>query len=179
MRFSPAEQPGFGAKWGSLAVITFSLARALPLGLTVIVGAILSGCAPAPPPIEPSKIDPTQQAWYGDAVQRLEGMNHQAEGLLKAGKADEAAAIIVAGEPWANRLLAVPRPTLSAMEAASDRDELYGRMLLSNHNYGWARMMFQKNLARWKNWRPQTDETARHLKTTQAAIAECDRRMAE
>src|SRR5215469_12599060 len=75
MRFSPAEQPGFGAKWGSLAVITFSFAHSLPLGLTVIVAAILSGCAPAPPPLEPSKIDPTQQAWYGDAVQRLEEMN--------------------------------------------------------------------------------------------------------
>ena len=88
---------------------------------------------------------------------QLEGLNRQAQGLLKRGKADEAAAIIVAGEPLANRVLAVPRPTLSAMESASDRDELYGRMLLSNHNYGWARMMFQKNLARWKNWRPQTD----------------------
>ena len=179
MRYSPAEQPGIGAKWGLLAVMKVSLPHTLILGLAIISAAILSSCAPAPPPIQRSKIDPTQEAWYGEAVQQLEGLNRQAQGLLKRGKADEAAAIIVAGEPWANRLLAVPRPTLSAMESASDRDELYGRMLLSNHNYGWARMMFQKNLARWKNWRPQTDETARHVKAAQAAIADCDRRMAE
>jgi hypothetical protein len=106
-------------------------------------------------------------------------MDRQAESLLERGKADEAAAIITAGEPVASRLLAVPRPTLAAMEAASDLDQLYGRMLLANRNYGWARIVFQKNLARWRNWKPQTEETARRLKLTETAIAECDRRMAE
>jgi hypothetical protein len=52
-------------------------------------------------------------------------------------------------------------------------------MLLANHNYGWARMTFQKNVVRWKNWQPQTPESARRLKLAQAAVAECDRRMAE
>ena len=91
--------------------------------------------------------------------------------------ADEAGAIITAGEPKADRLLAAAHPTLEAMEAASDLDELYGRMLLNNRNYGWARMMFQKNVARWRSWKPRTAETARHLEAAQAAIAECDRRM--
>jgi hypothetical protein len=147
--------------------------------ILVLMAAILTGCAPAPAPAKRANVDPTQEAWYGEALQQLTAMNLQAQSLLKRGKADEAAALITAGEPRANRLLAVPRPTLAAMEAASDLDELYGRMLLSNRNYGWARMMFQKNRARWKNWRPQTDETARHVKATEAAIAECDRRMAE
>jgi hypothetical protein len=146
----------------------------------LIAGAILAGCAPAPAPKQPSQvIDATQEAWYGKAVAQLAAMNRQAQSLLARGKADEAASIITAGEPWATRLLSVPRPTLEAMEAASDRDDLYGHMLLANHNYGWARILFQKNRARWKNWRPQTDETARRLKLTEAAIAECDRRMTE
>lgn len=65
------------------------------------------------------------------------------------------------------------------MAAASDLDELYGHMLLTNGNYGWARMMFQKNVARWRSWKPRTDETERRLKVAEAEVAECDRRMAE
>ena len=144
-----------------------------------MAAAMLAGCAPAPPAPEPAKLDATQAPWYGRAVEQLAAMNGQAEKLIQRGKGDEAAATIMAGKPWADRLLSVPRPTLAAMEAASDLDDLYGRMLLANHNYGWARMMFQKNVARWRNWRPQTEETARRLKRTQAAIAECDRQMAK
>jgi hypothetical protein len=75
------------------------------------------------------------------------------------------------------RLLSVQRPTLDAAEAASDLDDLYGRMLLANRHYGWARLQFQKNVARWKHWMPQTKETARRLKQAESAIAECDRRL--
>jgi hypothetical protein len=181
MRYSASEQPGPEAKWRVQAVRKFAIPQFFrPAGLAAILTAsLLSGCAPAPRPAEKTKVDPTQEAWYAEGVQQLAAMNLQAQGLLKRGKADDAAAVITAGEPWANRLLSVPHPTLAAMEAASDLDELYGHMLLANHNYGWARMMFQKNRARWKNWRPQTEETTRHLKVTEAAIAECDRRMAE
>ena len=106
-------------------------------------------------------------------------MDRQAQSLLERGKSDDASAIITAAEPWAKRLISVPQPTLAAMEAASDLDDLYGRMLLANRNYGWARIMFQKNLARWRTWKPQTDETDRRRKQADAAIAECDRRMTE
>jgi hypothetical protein len=147
--------------------------------LAIMGTLILAACAPAPPPPQPSQTDPTKEDWYGKSVDRLAAMDRQAESLLARGKADDAAAIITAGEPIANRLIAVPRPTLAAMEAASDLDNLYGQMLLSNRNYGWARIVFQKNLARWRTWKPQTDETARRLKLTEAAIAECDRRMVE
>jgi hypothetical protein len=50
-------------------------------------------------------------------------------------------------------------------------------MLLANRHYGWARLQFQKNVARWKHWMPQTKETARRLKQAESAIAECDRRL--
>jgi hypothetical protein len=63
------------------------------------------------------------------------------------------------------------------MEAASDLDQMYAGMLMGNWNFGWARLAFQKNVSRWKNWRPQTPETARRLRLAQDGIAECDRRM--
>ena len=90
------------------------------------------------------------------SVQLLATMNREAESLFKSGKSDEAAAMITKAQPLANRLIAVSRPSLPAMEAAADLDDLYGRMLLANRNYGWARLQFQKNLARWKYWQPQT-----------------------
>ena len=122
---------------------------------------------------------PTQQRWYADTLQRLSQLNRQAERAFQAGKGDEASALILKAEPLANRLVSVVHPTLAAVEAASDLDQLYGQMLLSNRNYGWARLQFQKNRARWKSWEPQTGETARRLKLAEDAIAECDRRMTE
>jgi hypothetical protein len=103
--------------------------------------------------------------------------NREAKAFLERGKGDAAAALVQNGEALSRQLLSVPRPTLAATEAASDVDELYGQMLLANRNYGWARMMFQKNVARWKHWTPKTAETARRLKQAESAIADCDRRM--
>ena len=116
---------------------------------------------------------------YTRGVEQLVSMYREASELLEIKKADEAGAIIAKAQPLMERLLGVPRPTRAAMEAASDLDQLYGRMLLTNHHYGWARMLFQKNLARWKNWSPQSDETARRLKLAAESIAECDRLIAE
>jgi hypothetical protein len=147
--------------------------------IVLLAAASLAGCTPAVPPREAAKTDPTQEAWYRETVQKLEEMNRQAQTLFEHGKTDQAAAMITAAEPWVKRVVSVPRPTLAAVEAASDRDDLYGRMLLANRNYGWARILFQTNLARWRSWRPQTPETARRLKLTEAAIAECYRRLAE
>jgi hypothetical protein len=77
------------------------------------------------------------------------------------------------------RLLDVRQPTLGAAEAASDLDDLYGRMLLSNRHYEWAEFLFQKNRSRWKNWNPQTPETARRQKQAEAGIEECDRHIGQ
>jgi hypothetical protein len=137
---------------------------------------LLSACAPAPPPPTVHK-DETKEPWYNQAVQELAAQNQKAATLWKSGKPDDAAALIQSGEPIASRLLAVTNPTLPAMQDASDLDDLYGQMLLSNRNYGWARLFFQKNLARWKNWKPQTPDTAARLKQAQDAIAEVDRQM--
>lgn len=143
--------------------------------LAIISAALLAGCQPAPAP----KRDATTEPWYAETSQQLAGMNRQAESFFESGKSDEAAALIEKGQPLMSRLLSVPQPTLEATEAVSDLDNLYGRMLLANRHYGWARLLFQKNLARWRNWKPQTAESARRLQQAKSAIAECDRHLVE
>jgi hypothetical protein len=140
----------------------------------ILATLLLVGCEATHAP-GTSGSDGTNQAWYRQTVEQLAGMNREADRLFQSGKSDEAAAIIEKGEPLVKRLLDVSHPTLAATEAASDLDDLYGRMLLSNRHYGWARLMFQKNLARWKYYQPATPETARRLKQAVDAIEECDR----
>ena len=147
--------------------------------LLPILAALLAACAPAPAPAPKPPPDPVTEDWYGPVTAQLAAMNREAEGLLRDGKGDRAAAVITKGQALASRLLAAPRPTLGAMEAASDLDQMYADMLLGNQNYGWARLAYQKNASRWKNWRPQTPETARRLKLARDGIAECDRRMGQ
>jgi hypothetical protein len=140
-----------------------------------LIAAVLVGCSPAPVP----ESDETAKSWYGQTVAQLAEMNRQAESLFQAGQRDQAAVLIEKSQPIENRLVAVRQPTLEAMEAVSDLDDLYGRMLLSNHHYGWARLLFQKNVARWKHWNPQTEETLRRWKQADAEIAECDKHLTE
>ena len=138
---------------------------------------LLAGCSAPPPAREAPKPDPTKDADYGAAVEQLNAINREAADLLKRGRSDDAAAAITRGQPVQARLLAAPQPTLAAMEAASDLDDLYARMLLANHHDGWARLFYQKKVTRWKTWKPPTEETALRLKQAQAGIAECDRRL--
>ena len=147
--------------------------------ILVAAAAVCAACGPAPAPVASTHGDAAQQKWYAETLTELTKMNSDAERAFQAGKSDEAAALLLKGQPLADSLVGVPRPALAAVEAASDLDQLYGQMLLSNRNYGWARLEFQKNRARWKTWQPQTEETARRLKLAEDAIAECDRRMAE
>lgn len=140
---------------------------------------LLTACAPAPQPVAQPRPDPATESWYSPAVEQLAALDRDAQRLIDSGKPDQAAAIITQGQTLLNRLLAVPRPTLAAMEAASDLDDLYGRMLLGNRHYGWARLVFQKNLTRWKAWKPATPETARRLKMAASEMAECDRHLSE
>jgi hypothetical protein len=137
--------------------------------------SILTGCgtspAPAPPP------DVTTEAWYKEAVTQLEASAHAADESFAQDKADDAAALIVKAGPLESQVLAVHHPSLAAMEAATDLDDIYARMLLSNQHYEWAMFLLQKCSARWKYWQPQTEETARRLKLAEDEIAECNRRM--
>ena len=143
----------------------------------LLTALLLAACGPAPAPRPAEPRDETKEPWYNQLVEKLSAQNRQAKTLWQSGKADAAAVLIQRGEPMATRLLSVTNPTLAAMEDASDLDDLYGRMLLSNKNYGWARLFFQKNQARWKNWTPQTPDTAARLKAAQDGIAEVDRKL--
>ena len=136
----------------------------------------LTACAPAPAPPER---DDAKQPWYSQDLQQLAAINAQAESLFKGGQPDQAAALIQKGQPIQNRLLSVRRPSLKAMEAVSDLDDLYGRMLLSNRHYGWARLLFQKNVARWKHWSPRTEEADRRLREAETQIAVCDKHLTD
>ena len=142
---------------------------------TILATALLTGCTPEPP----RGGDAALPGWYQKSVNQLVEMNRSADRFFQDGKGDQAATLIEQAQPLVSRLLNVPKPSLAAVEAASDLDDLYGRMLLSNRHYAWAITMFEKNRARWKNWSPQTPETARRLKLAEKAIEECDRRMAE
>jgi len=145
----------------------------------VILAAILAACSSAPPPAPPPKPDPTKEAWYGESAGQLAAMVRETETAFQKGKMDEAAAMLGKCQPIIQRLLSAPQPTLAAIQAVSDADQLYGRMLMANGHYVWARDFFQKNLARWRTWTPRTDDTNRRLEQARTAIAECDRRMAK
>lgn len=136
----------------------------------------LAACA-APPRADQPKADPTKNPAYAETVRQLASVNRLAESLLKGGLTDDAAAAVKRGQSLQAPLLAAPRPTLEAMEAVSDLDDLYARMLLTDHRDGWARMMYEKNRARWKSWKPQSEESARRLQQAEAGMAECDRRL--
>jgi hypothetical protein len=146
---------------------------------TTIAFLALTACGPEPAAQKAPPKDETKEPWYAEAVDQLAKDNREATDLLKHGKEDDASTLVQNGEKIATRLLKVPRPTLAAMEAASDVDELYGKMLLGNKNYGWARLFFQKNLARWKVWVPETPDTIARRNAAVAEIADVDHRMSQ
>jgi len=147
--------------------------------LFLILILALSACTPAPQPVVRPKPDPAKEAWYGETTAQLAGMARDAKAALQHRRTEAAAEIITRGQPLIHKLLAAPRPTLAAMQAVSDLDQLYGEMLLANRHYVWARMLFQKNLTRWTNWTPRTADTMRRLKEAHLAVAECDRHVGE
>ena len=141
----------------------------------ILAAMLMAHCGPAP--VQQVKTDPTAEAWYGPAVERLTAMDRSAEQLLQSGRNQDAAAIVTAGQSLQSRLLSAPRPTLAAMEAIADLDHVYGRLLVSNGYFGEARLLFQKNVTRWKTWKPQSPETENRLKQANQDIADCDRHM--
>ena len=150
-------------------------ARDLTILAVTLLAVLLTACTPAPPPVH----DVTKEPWYAPTVDELADMNREAKAAFEHGDSDKASALILKGEPLVSRLMTASHPTLAAAEAASDLTELYGRMLFSNKHYGWARLQFQQDFARWKHWQPQTPETALRLKQAGDGMDECDRHLPE
>ena len=171
----PIERCWVFAQSGGISPIR-RYAGAVRFSAAVLVLALVS-CSqpPSRKAADEVKPDPSTEPWFAETLQELTALNREAEALVKRRQLERASELILKGQGLMARLLAVPRPPVEAVEAASDLDELYGRMLLGNRHYGWARLQFQKNVARWKNWRPQTEETARRLKRAEGLIAETDR----
>ncbi len=134
---------------------------------------VACGVPPRPQPTAPAADTPA----YAELAGQLADLNRQAEDALKNGEGDKAATAVRNGLPIQAKLLEAPRPTLEAMQAISDLDDIYARMLLASHREGWARTMYQKNVVRWKYWKPATEDSSRRLKQAEAGIAECDRRL--
>ena len=148
-------------------------------GIATASFLFLVSCGAPAPRAEQTKPDPTKETAYAKAIEQLAALNQKAEDLIKRGRTDEAAAMITKGQPIQASLLAAPHPTLAAMEAISDLDNLYARMLLANRNDVWARTFYVKNVTRWKMWEPQTADTSRRLQQAEAGILECDRHLRE
>jgi hypothetical protein len=146
------------------------------LATAALLAALCWSCASTPPP-PPAGADPTADSSYGKSVDQLAELTKQAEALVAAGRPDDASPIVQRAQAIQAKLLSAPRPTLAAMEAASDLDDLYGRMLMANNQYGWARDFFQKNAVRWKAWKPQTPETEKRRADALARVAECEKKM--
>jgi hypothetical protein len=146
------------------------------LTIALMAAALCWSCGSAPAPVEAPK-DPTADTGYGKNVEQLKSLTAQAEELFKGGRSDDASVVVQRAQALEARLLAAPRPTLPAMEASSDLDDLYGRMMLANRQYGWARDFFQKNAVRWKAWKPATEETEKRRKDALARVAECEKQM--
>ena len=145
------------------------------LGIAILL-AILSGCGGEPPPA-PASQDETKEPWYAETVARVTDATKRATDAFEHGKPDDASSLILQAEPQASQLLAVLQPTLEATIAAADLDALYGRMLFSNGHYEWAQFLYQKNVARWKYWKPQTPDSERRQKEAEAQVEECVKAM--
>lgn len=145
--------------------------------VSMLAAAALSGCGSPPPAAKAPKVDPTTEGWDSESTQRLANLDRAAEQYFKAGHFPEVDSIITGAQSLETRLLAAPRPTLEAMEAVADLDRIYGKRLVLNGYFGEARLLFQKNVTRWKTWKPQTPETDRRLREANTDIAECDKHM--
>lgn len=145
--------------------------------LAAILCLALAACSSPQPAAPKPAPDPTQEAWYAKSLRQLIESNRGAREALKQGKGETASALVTQGQGLSHELLAVRNPTLAAMEAASDNDQIYAEMMLASRHYGWARLIFQKNVVRWKNWKPQTPDTARRLKEAQDGVAAADKGM--
>lgn len=152
-----------------------STARMNPRAIFVVLAAIGLSCAPPPPPAP--KPDPTREAAYGEAVEKLRELNRNALAALGKGARDDAGRYVQEGEPASKLLLSAPEPTLAAMEAVSDRDQIYAGMLMANRHWSFARQLLVKNQLRWKYWKPRTQYTEQRQREAERGIAECDKRL--
>lgn len=149
--------------------------RRIWMGLMLAVSLWVS-CA-APNKQAPPAADPLQSPEYRATLEQVQTLNQRAQEHWQKGERDPAAQLLKQAQPLVQRLLESRRPPLAAFEAASDFDQLYANMLMSNRHFPWARQMFMTDVVRWRNWKPETEDTVRRRKVAEAGVAACDKAM--
>jgi len=151
--------------------------RNLPaLALALLVFA-LSACTPRDTPVLVPPADPMQKESYRDALAQLRNWNAEAAAHWQKGEKDLAAAALKQAQPLAKELLDARRPPREAFEAVSDFDQLYAAVLLANGHTVWARQIYMTNAVRWRNWKPETEDTRRRRDEAERGVAEADRKL--
>ncbi len=151
--------------------------RNLPaLALALLVLA-LSACTSRDTPVLVPPADPMQKESYRDALAQLRKWNAEAATHWQKGEKDLAAAALKQAQPLAKELLDARRPPREAFEAVSDFDQLYAAVLLANGHTVWARQIYMTNAVRWRNWKPETEDTRRRRDEAEKGVAEADRKL--
>lgn len=137
----------------------------------------LSACTLRDTPVLVPPADPMQNESYRDALAQLLKWNAEATAHWKKGEKDLAAAALKQAQPLAKELLDARRPPREAFEAVSDFDQLYAAVLLANGHTVWARQIYMTNAVRWRNWKPETEDTRRRRDEAEQGVAEADRKL--
>lgn len=137
----------------------------------------LCGCTTHNAPAVLPPADPMTDSGYRATLDQLRALNAQAQSHWRNGEKPLTAAVLKEAQPLAKELLDVRRPPREAFEAVSDFDQLYAAVLLANGHTVWARQIFMTDAARWRNWKPRTEDTERRLRAAERGAAEADRKM--
>ncbi len=149
----------------------------LPAIAAALLLLVLSACTKRDNPALVPPADPMQQESYREALSQLRNWNAEAAAHWQKGEKDLAAAALKQAQPLAKELLDSRRPPREAFESVSDFDQLYAAVLLSKGHTAWARQIYMTNAVRWRNWKPETEDTRRRREEAEKGVAEADRKL--
>lgn len=151
--------------------------KAQVLAVAAILLFGLCACTPSDVPDLAPPADPMQKASYREALDQLRHWNAEALAHWQKGETALAAAALKQAQPLSKELLDARRPPREVYEAVSDFDQLYATVLLSKGHTVWARQIFMTNAARWRNWKPETEDTRRRRREAEQGASEADKKM--
>lgn len=151
--------------------------KARILAAAAILLFALCACTPSDVPVLAPPADPMQKASYREALDQLRHWNAEALAHWQKGEKPLAAAALKQAQPLTKQLLDARRPPREVFEAVSDFDQLYAAVLLSNGHTAWARQIYMTNVVRWRNWKPETEDTRRRRREAELGVAEADKKL--
>jgi hypothetical protein len=141
----------------------------------LLLTLIFAGCGKMAPPRAVTEAEAGDT--YRKALSDLQRLNAEAAEFRKAKNLNAASDRITEGIVPAKILLAVREPSLAALEAVSDHDQMWAEMLMENRHFGHARQMWATEVARWKNYPNPAPSIQARLARAQKGIADCDRQL--